>query len=410
MERLIIHVDMDAFYASVEIRDDPSLKGRPVIIGSLPHERGIVATCSYEAREFGVHSAMNIKEAYRLCPDGVYLRPNFDKYKATSAQIHKIWDEYTEISETIALDEAYLDVTETAGSLEKAREFAKEIKARILNEVGLTCSVGLAYCMGAAKTASEERKPDGYFEILSPQDFMDLVIDRDVRVLPSVGVKTADKLHSVGLDTVRDILERQEDVTDLLGNHGKMLIDLAQGIDDRVVTPYKPEDAKSISHELTFQENVSDFGLLEDVLLLLSMCVVHRARRYDLHGSGVVLKITYSDMKSITRSKVTLLCDDPISIRNEAVGLLSSVSKRPIRLIGVGIYNLMSKGVRQMTLDEIIDNENGEREKKLAAAIADLSERYELDFESRLPQIYGNDYLHRLVNYMQKHRVRNKSV
>lgn len=410
MERLIIHVDMDAFYASVEIRDDPSLKGRPVIIGSLPHERGIVATCSYEAREFGVHSAMNIKEAYRLCPDGVYLRPNFDKYKATSAQIHKIWDGYTEISETIALDEAYLDVTETAGSLEKAREFAKEIKARILNEVGLTCSVGLAYCMGAAKTASEERKPDGYFEILSPQDFMDLVIDRDVRVLPSVGVKTADKLHSVGLDTVRDILERQEDVTDLLGNHGKMLIDLAQGIDDRVVTPYKPEDAKSISHELTFQENVSDFRLLEDVLLLLSMCVVHRARRYDLHGSGVVLKITYSDMKSITRSKVTLLCDDPISIRNEAVGLLSSVSKRPIRLIGVGIYNLMSKGVRQMTLDEIIDNENGEREKKLAAAIEDLSERYELDFESRLPQIYGNDYLHRLVNYMQKHRAHNKSV
>ena len=156
---------MDAFYASVEVRDDPTLKGKPLIIGSLPYERGVVATCSYEARKFGIHSAMNIKEAYRLCPDGVYMHPNFEKYRSVSHQLHGIWNDYAAASEYIALDEAYLDVTDTAETIEKARIFAAEIKRRVLEEQGLTCSVGLAYSKTAAKTASEEKKPNGYYEI-----------------------------------------------------------------------------------------------------------------------------------------------------------------------------------------------------------------------------------------------------
>ena len=185
---------MDAFYASVEVRDDPTLKGKPLIIGSLPNERGVVATCSYEARKFGIHSAMNIKEAYRLCPDGVYMHPNFEKYRSVSHQLHGIWNDYAAASEYIALDEAYLDVTDTAETIEKARIFAAEIKRRVLEEQRLTCSVGLAYSKTAAKTASEEKKPNGYYEILTPEDYVNLLAERDVGALYTVGAKTAERL------------------------------------------------------------------------------------------------------------------------------------------------------------------------------------------------------------------------
>ena len=205
MPQIIIHVDMDAFYASVETRDDPALRGKPLIIGSLPNERGVVATCSYEARTYGVHSGMNIKDAYRLCPNGIYRHPNFDKYKAVSAQLHAIWDSYASASEAIALDEAYLDVTEKAGDWDGARRIARLIKQRTRDELKLTCSVGLAYSKTAAKTASEEKKPDGYFEILTPEAFVSLILDRDVKVLYTVGDSTAEKLYSAGIRTVRDI-------------------------------------------------------------------------------------------------------------------------------------------------------------------------------------------------------------
>ena len=253
MNQIIIHVDMDAFYASVEIRDHPDLRGKPLIIGSLPSERGVVATASYEARKFGVHSAMNIKDAYRLCPMGVYMHPNFEKYRAVSGQLHEIWNTYASAAETIALDEAYLDVTATAGSWEKAQEFAREIKRRTREELGLTCSVGLAYSKTAAKTASEEKKPDGYFEIPTAQDFVRLILDRDVRVLYTVGEKTAEKLNRSDIRTVRDIQEKQKDVVRLLGKQGLWLTRIAFGEDDRRVTPYKPQDAKSISRRSLFR-------------------------------------------------------------------------------------------------------------------------------------------------------------
>ena len=199
---------MDAFYASVEIRDDPSLRGKPLIIGSLPRERGVVATCSYEARSYGVRSGMNIKDAYRLCPSGIYMHPNFEKYKAVSSRLHAIWDSYASASEAIALDEAYLDVTEKAGDWDGARQIAQHIKERTRKELHLNCSVGLAYCKTAAKTASEEKKPDGYFEILSPEAFVELIRDRDVKVLYTVGDSTAEKLYAAGIRTVRDIQQR----------------------------------------------------------------------------------------------------------------------------------------------------------------------------------------------------------
>lgn len=403
MEQIIIHVDMDAFYASVEMRDDPALRGKPLIIGALPSERGVVATCSYEARKYGIHSAMNIKEAYRRCPDGIYMHPDFEKYSAVSAQLHEIWNAYASASEYIALDEAYLDVTQRAVNLEGAREIARLIKQGTRDEQHLSCSVGVAYCKAAAKIASEEKKPDGYFEIPDAETFVDLIQDRDVRVLYTIGAKTADKLYGMGIRTVRDIRERQADVLRRLGKQGQWITQLANGIDRRKVEPYRPEDAKSIGRELTFQEDVSSFALLKDVLLLLSLSVDRRARRIGLYGNGVTLKLTYADMKSITRSHLTEHCDSAIEIYTEACRLLDQVEQRPVRLIGVSIYNLAAEQWRQLSMEDILTEPSVRQETALQDALRELGERYHLDFAGNLDKIFRGETLHRTVEYLRKH-------
>ena len=403
-DQIIIHVDMDAFYASVEMRDNPALRGKPLIIGSLPQERGVVATCSYEARKYGVHSAMNIKEAYRLCPGGIYMHPDFDKYKRVSGQLHDIWNTYASAAETIALDEAYLDVTAMAQDMEGARRIARTIKQRTKDEIGLTCSVGVAYSKTAAKTASEEKKPDGYFEIPTPEDFVNLIMDRDVRVLYTVGEMTAAKLYAAGIHTVRDIQQQKDLVARLLGKQGQWITQIAFGIDDRKVTPYRPEDAKSISREVTFQADVSDFDLLKDILVLLSLCVEHRAKRYGLHGNGVTLKLTYADMKGLTRSRLVSTCDSAVTIWQETARMLDTVPHRPVRLVGAGIYNLSGEEGRQLTLEDYFTEAKTEREKEQKRLLDALQDRYHLDFAGHLDQIYQGETLHRTVEYMRKHR------
>lgn len=402
-KQIIIHVDMDAFYASVEVRDDPGLAGRPLIIGALPTERGVVATCSYEARKYGVHSAMNIREAYRLCPHGIYMHPNFDKYRKVSEQLRGIWNDYAVRMETVALDEAYLDVTYSAGNFGRAGEMAREIKARTRNELGLTCSVGVAYSKTAAKTASEEKKPDGYFEILTPEAFVDLMIDRDVQSLYTVGAKTAERLNRIGIYTVRDIQERSDEVAGRFGKHGQLITELAFGIDDRKVVAYKPEDAKSISREVTFQEDTDNYELLKDVLVLLALSVEDRAKRHGIHGGGVTLKLTYFDMQSITRSRSTASADSADTIYTEAVRLLDQVEKRPVRLVGAGIYNLSGNEERQMTLDDYMDDSEKGKDQIMSARLRELQEKYGLDFAGHLEDIYHGTVLHKTIEYMRKH-------
>ena len=401
---LIIHVDMDAFYASVEVRDNPELKGKPLIIGALPTERGVVATCSYEARKYGVHSAMNIKEAYRLCPHGIYMHGNFERYRAVSAELHKIWNDYASASEYVALDEAYLDVTETAGTVERAREFAQEIKRRVLEEQKLTCSVGLAYSKTAAKTASEEKKPNGYFEILTPDEFTNLLSERDVRALYTVGAKTAERLNQLGIFNVKDIKGKSEDVIRILGKQGRLIVELASGIDDRKVIPYRPEDAKSISRELTFQEDVSDYEFLKHALLLLAISVERRARRVGLRGKGVVLKLTYANMKSITRSKIVPEAVHAITIYREAVKLLSQVQHEPVRLVGVGIYNLTDGEYEQLVLEGFELEQSQSPEEELERELQRLQTVYNLDFAGHLDQIYCGETLYKTIEYMRKKR------
>ena len=408
MNRIIIHVDMDAFYASVEMRDRPSLRGKPLIIGALPQERGVVATCSYEARKYGVHSAMNIKEAYRLCPTGIYMHPDFEKYRAVSSQLRAVWNAYAAAAETVALDEAYLDVTENAGGWEEACGMARTIKRRIREELGLTCSIGVAYSKTAAKIASEEKKPDGYFEIPTPRDFVDLIIDRDVRVLYTVGEKTARRLNSAGIRTVRDVRERPEEVVRLLGKQGEWITRIARGEDDRRVTPYRPEEAKSISRELTFQEDVQNTEFLKDVLLLLSISVERRAARLGLYGEGVSLKLTYADMKSISRSKLIPSTRSAAGICQEAVTLLEQAPRRPVRLIGVGLYHLTDEYIRQLRFEDLMPEADHRREAYVTDQLKKLQDRYGLDFAGNLDKIFRGETLYRTVEYMRKRRGGNR--
>ena len=373
MQRIILHVDMDAFFASVEVMDNPRLSGKPLIIGALPGERGVVSTCSYEARKYGVHSAMNIKKAYQLCPSGIYMHPNYEKYKEISNKLHSIWCTYTDCLESIALDEAFLDITNNFKDFNEARKIAFEIKRRIKQELNLSCSVGLAYSKSAAKIASEEKKPDGYFEITSEKDFVNLIIDRDVRTLYSVGKMTAEKLKKYGIKTVRDVRKNSEKVIDILGKSGRFIVNLSSGIDERKVIPHEPKDAKSISREITFQQDVDNVTFLKDVLFLLSICVEKRAKRLGLYGNGVTLKVTYADMKSITRSKNIPSSNDYLKIYVEAKKILLKIKRSPVRLLGVGLYNLSEKYMEQLSFfDTLADNKvkSEGAKKRLLLAVA----------------------------------------
>ena len=408
--QIIIHVDMDAFYASVEMRDNKTLIDKPLIIGSMPNERGVVSTCNYEARKYGIRSGMNIKEAFNRCPKGVFMHPNFDKYIRVSNQLHEILESDTDRAEYIALDEGYLDLTGKVNSWEEARKIGHEIKKRVREELSLTCSVGLAYSKTAAKTASEEKKPDGYFEIPSREDFVTLVLDRNVKSLYTVGEKTAKKLHLYGVDTVRDLQNKSNEVKMFMGKQGEYLVDLAFGFDDRRVTPYREEDTKSISKEFTFQKDVSSFKLLDDVLFILSFRVAKRAKRLGLYGEGVSLKITYSNMKSITRSMlISASTSDAYTIYENASKLLKNVSKGEVRLVGTGLYHLREEEGRQLSFADIFSTQKDMIKEKIQSKWQEMSMYYKIDFDEikdMQNSIKVYDYIERMrevMDSMQKY-------
>ena len=376
MNKTIIHVDMDAFYAAVEVLDNPELRGKPLIIGAMPHERGVVSTCSYEARKFGVRSAMNIKEAYRLCPHGIYMHPNPHKYKAASDRIHEIWLTYTDLVEFISLDEGFLDVTGSTAQFGGAAKVGHLIKERTKAETGLTCSVGLGYSMSSAKLASEENKPDGYFEIPTPDALKALIMDRSVRVIYGVGPKTAQILNNAGITTVRAILSNKQTVLGLLGNHGKQVIDLADGVDNRSVTPYFESKAKSLGREHTFQQDITDYDYLKDALRLIARELSLKIRFDGIYVRTVTLKVKYADMKQITRS----ISGDPMQNANDIYGIaavmLNKVEKRPIRLIGITLSGFSDADYRQMTLDDLDGGNKSKRKESLDNALLTLQRRY----------------------------------
>jgi len=365
MDTIIIHVDMDAFYAAVEVRDNPELAGKPLIIGALPQERGVVATCSYEARKFGVRSAMSIKTAYRICPHGIYMHPNMHKYVAASSIVHKVWDTYTDLVEHISLDEGFLDVTNSAHLFGGAERIGREIKERVKAEAGLTCSVGIGYSLMSAKLASEEKKPDGYFEIPSPEALKNLIMDRSVRVIYGVGVKTAESLQRIRIRTVRDLLQNRQAILHLLGNHGRQILAMADGIDAREVAPYA--DPKSLGKEHTFQQDIRDFDYLKDVLRLIAGELSFEIHQKGLYCRTVTLKITYDDMQQITRSKSGEATKKAGEIYAVAASMLEKIERRPVRLVGISLSGFTEH--RQMSF-------SSEKEEAMDNALFGIQQRY----------------------------------
>lgn len=344
MTRCIFHVDMDAFYASVEQRDRPVLRGRPVIVGADPLQgggRGVVAACSYEARRFGIRSALPISQAYRLCPDGVYLRPNMARYKAVSLRIRSIFRELTDLVEPLSIDEAFLDVSSRIDGYQSALKVAAGLKSEILDRERLTASVGVASTKFVAKIASDLRKPDGLVLVRDSeiQSFLDpLPASR----IWGVGPKTEERLAKLGISRIGELRGLDPRVLHRrFGRLGEHLWRLAHGIDPREVVVHR--EAKSISQERTFGEDTGDRDRLERTLRELSATVADRLERAELSARRVFLKLRYSDFTTLTRQ---VNCREPLraapDICRIVTGLLSKHGdrRRRIRLLGVGVSAL----------------------------------------------------------------------
>ncbi len=348
--RKILHVDMDAFYASVEQRDDPSLLGKPVVVGGRPNSRGVVSAASYEARKFGIHSAMPLAEAFRRCPQAAFLPVNVQKYREVSKQIRQIFLTYTPMVEPLSLDEAFLDVTGSTSLFGPADEIALMIKQRIQQELNLTASVGLACNKFLAKLASDLRKPDG-FVVVQPDRVQEFLDPLSVERIWGVGKKTAEQLHTLNIRTVRDLRNLEQGyLTQLLGVIGSQLYLLARGIDDRPVESDRV--VKSIGRETTFATDIADRDLLETVLLKLSVDVGRSARKESLKGKTITLKVRYNNFRAISRSHTltrAINLDDVIY--QEVCHLLGEVAlNQPLRLIGVTLSNLTDKEESQLSL------------------------------------------------------------
>ena len=337
--RKIIHVDMDAFYASVEQRDDPTLKGKPVAVG-YPEKRGVVAAASYEARQFGVRSALPSTTAMRKCPDLIFRPPRFDVYKAVSRQIHGIFADYTPLIEPLSLDEAYLDVTENLRGIETASATAKEIRARILEETGLTASAGISYCKFIAKLASDFRKPNGQY-VVPPEAGPAFVEALPVTKFYGVGPVTAAKMHRLGIQTGADLRAQSlEFLQRHFGKSGPWYYEIARGRDERPVRPDR--ERKSSGSETTFSEDLVDPEKIEAGVLAMADDVWAWCEKTGARGRTVTVKIKWADFQQSTRSQsFTGLIDGREKLHEASLGLLRSVFPPPkeIRLVGVTLSN-----------------------------------------------------------------------
>lgn len=375
--RTILHMDMDAFYASVEMRDNPSLRGKPLIIGALPNERGVVSTCSYEARPFGVRSGMSIKEAYRLCPQGIYMHGNHSKYRAVSHQVHKILMDYTDQIEFVALDEGYLDITHSLSLFGSAEKIGRQIKERVLNETQLTCSVGIGYNKMTAKLASEEKKPDGFFVIPNEAFFRELMKSRPVSVLPGVGRKTAASLEKQGIRCVEDLWRfTPEELERLMGVFGQALYHSSRGFDNNPVHRLGEGTAKSYGKEVTYQKDMTEIAPMESTLRLLARDLSIGLMEDDLWCLTITLKIKYNNLQLHTRSQTLASpVQNAAEIFQTAFSLLQKAPlTRPVRLLGISTSGFTNDPTYQLSLDEPKDHH--EKQEKLKSSLLQLYGKY----------------------------------
>jgi DNA polymerase IV len=336
--RKIIHIDMDAFYASVEQRDNPSLKGKPVIVGGTPEHRGVVAACSYEARRFGIHSAMSSAKAKRLCAHAVFLPPRFSEYQAASEAIMEIFSDYTDAVEPLSLDEAFLDVTINKKHIALATLIAQEIRLRIKESLLLSASAGVSYNKFLAKAASDFQKPDG-LTVIPPGKALDFIANMPIRKFYGVGKVTEQKMLSLGIKTGANLMEiSREDLIRWFGKMGAFFYGIARGYDPRPVTPER--ERKSVGKEITLPEDTDDLTRMAAILAQLAVGVSRCMKRECLTGRTVTLKLKYHDFQSITRSiSLKGFVDDAETISQQSLILLRETDAgiKKVRLLGVSV-------------------------------------------------------------------------
>jgi DNA polymerase-4 len=338
-QRKIIHVDMDAFYASVEQMDNPELRGKPVAVGG-GENRGVVSAASYEARKFGVRSALSGILAKRYCPELIFVRPRFDRYREISNKIRSIFHDYTDLVEPLSLDEAYLDVTQNKKGNPSATLIAKEIRDRILKETGLTASAGISVNKFVAKIASDINKPNGQ-KTVNPDEVVSFLEQLPIKKFYGVGKVTTEKMYQLGIFTGLDLKERSlEFLEKHFGKSGTYYYYVARGIHNSEVKPSRI--AKSVAAEHTFDENLSSEIYMREQLQVIAEQLTKRLKRYNVAGKTVTLKIKYSDFTLQTRSKTLpyFISDKGLILETATELLYQERMKESVRLLGISLSNL----------------------------------------------------------------------
>lgn len=386
-----MHVDMDAFFASVEQLDHPEYKGHPVIVGGLS-SRGVVATASYEARKFGVHSAMPISRAKKLCPQGIFVYPNMARYKEISHVIHKVMEEFTPLIEPLSLDEAFLDVTGITHKFTGPKALGRAIKARVFEETGLIISAGLAPNKFLAKLASDLDKPDGLVVIPYGKECESLA-NLPIKRIWGVGPSTERRLKHGGFLLIKDIqaLSDEKPLVPYVGNQARRIWELARGIDERPVEPDR--QIQSVGNEETYESDVEDPTVIDLELHYFANRVAKRLRKYGLMGNTVSIKVRYNDFKTISRQKrldsatdqERIIYDTSVLLWNklmrERTGVpfvqahtsILDMPIKPIRLLGVTVSGLSTEGIVQ---EDLFSNEVDEKEEKLSTVLDSLASKF----------------------------------
>jgi DNA polymerase-4 len=349
--RRILHCDMDCFYAAVHMRDDPSLVGKPVVVGGNPDGRGVVAAANYEARRYGIHSALPAAQARRLCPDTIFLKPEFKRYRAESEAIFAIYRLFTPIIQPLSLDEAYLDVTDHLGDFDSATAVAHEIRRRVSDERGLTVSVGVAHNKLVAKIASDHDKPDG-LTVVKPTQIDDFLAPLPVRRLHGIGPACEKALHDLGVETVAELRRLSLDrLIERFGHWGRTLYDSARGDDRREV--HVERIRKSLSTEHTFDEDIDSQTAIDEALDAMAGEVSLGLHKREISACTITIKARYPDFTTVTRSHtLPAPTADAEKISMVARDLIRSTDagSQSVRLLGVGASNLVTGGVEQLAL------------------------------------------------------------
>lgn len=349
--RKIIHIDMDAFYASVEQRDAPELRGKPVVVGGSPTGRGVVAAASYEARKFGIHSAMPAYRALKLCPQAIFVRPRFERYKEISHQIREIFYAYTDLVEPLSLDEAYLDITENKKEIPSAREVAALLKADIRRETGLVASAGVAINKFLAKMASDIDKPDG-LHVIPPHKMQEYLEQLPVGKFHGIGKATEAKMLKRGIKTGLDLKKLSEqELRRSFGKVGYFYFNIVRGNDPRPVTPNRIR--RSVGAENTFSENLETLAEVQDKLRIIAAKVAERLRQAGAKGKTITLKVRYDSFESVTRSQTLpefIEREARIYALANALTEQTQAGERPVRLLGITLsgLNLEAKAAGQV--------------------------------------------------------------